>query len=156
MTSLIRYRINSSKIIHEIIDDEVVVIDFDSGNYYSLDKVGADIWGFIESGATVSEIVEGIALRYKGGRAVIENAVGQLMAELHQDDLIVTDKAKGPESIKGLEVRLEAGSEIERPSFEVPVLHKYTDMQYLLLLDPIHEVDETGWPSMRPDSSDED
>jgi hypothetical protein len=29
----------------------------------------------------------------------------------------------------------------------VPVLNKYTDMQDLLLLDPIHEVDERGWPN---------
>jgi hypothetical protein len=26
------------------------------------------------------------------------------------------------------------------------MLQKFTDMQDLLLLDPIHEVDESGWP----------
>jgi hypothetical protein len=26
------------------------------------------------------------------------------------------------------------------------VLERYTDMQELLLLDPIHDVDESGWP----------
>lgn len=26
-------------------------------------------------------------------------------------------------------------------------LTKYTDMQELLLLDPVHEVDDEGWPS---------
>jgi hypothetical protein len=33
--------------------------------------------------------------------------------------------------------------------FEAPVLQKYTDMQDLLLLDPIHDTDETGWPNIR-------
>jgi len=33
--------------------------------------------------------------------------------------------------------------------FDAPVLHSYTDMQDVLLLDPIHDVDETGWPSSR-------
>jgi hypothetical protein len=28
-------------------------------------------------------------------------------------------------------------------------LNKYTDMQDLLLLDPIHEVDAAGWPSTK-------
>jgi hypothetical protein len=28
----------------------------------------------------------------------------------------------------------------------VPLLRKYTDMRDLLLLDPIHDVDEQGWP----------
>ncbi len=31
-----------------------------------------------------------------------------------------------------------------------PALETYTDMQELLLLDPIHDVDETGWPAARP------
>jgi hypothetical protein len=30
-------------------------------------------------------------------------------------------------------------------------LHKYTDMEELLLLDPIHDVDETGWPNKSPE-----
>jgi hypothetical protein len=31
--------------------------------------------------------------------------------------------------------------------FEPPVLHRYTDMEYFLRLDPIHEIDPTiGWP----------
>ena|SRR6476660_8869681 len=31
-------------------------------------------------------------------------------------------------------------------AFVTPELHKYTDMQELLLVDPIHEVAEEGWP----------
>jgi hypothetical protein len=30
--------------------------------------------------------------------------------------------------------------------FELPAMEKYGDMQDLLLSDPIHEVDEAGWP----------
>lgn len=44
------------------------------------------------------------------------------------------------------------GNEQPSPSpvpFEPPVLEKYTDMQDLLLLDPIHEVDDTGWPKRK-------
>ncbi len=34
--------------------------------------------------------------------------------------------------------------------FAPPELHKYTDFQELLLLDPIHEVDQSlGWPAPR-------
>jgi len=29
-------------------------------------------------------------------------------------------------------------------------LQKYTDMEELLQLDPIHEVDKFGWPSAKP------
>jgi hypothetical protein len=35
----------------------------------------------------------------------------------------------------------------KQQEFSRPILTKYTDMKELLLLDPIHEVDETGWPN---------
>jgi len=33
-----------------------------------------------------------------------------------------------------------------RQPFSAPVLNAYTDMEELLLLDPIHDVDQAGWP----------
>ena len=156
MDLLARFKINSPKVVHDTMDNEVVIVEFDSGNYYSLDKAGADIWNLINSGASVNEIIEAIAHRYKDDRAVIENAVNQLLTELQQEDLIVPDQTKEPRSIHEPEVCVGSGSEVERSGFEAPILHKYTDMQDLLLLDPIHGVDETGWPSVKPDSPNED
>jgi hypothetical protein len=37
-------------------------------------------------------------------------------------------------------------------SWEAPKLTVYEDMQDLLLLDPIHDVDETGWPARKQDA----
>jgi hypothetical protein len=33
-----------------------------------------------------------------------------------------------------------------RPAWNAPVFEEYTDMWELIKLDPIHEVDEVGWP----------
>jgi len=38
-------------------------------------------------------------------------------------------------------------------AFSAPLLEKYSDMQELLLLDPIHEVGERGWPEPRVHTS---
>ncbi|HDY70854.1 MAG TPA: PqqD family protein, partial [Nitrospirae bacterium] len=46
-----RFRINKPHVINEIIDGEVVILNLDTGNYYSMDKAGADIWGLIEGDA---------------------------------------------------------------------------------------------------------
>ena len=35
-------------------------------------------------------------------------------------------------------------------AYEKPVFQKYDDMQALLLIDPIHEVDDDGWPVANP------
>jgi len=153
MTSSVCFRVNSPQVIQETIDGEVVIVNLDNGNYYSLDNVGANIWNLIESGAAVAEVVDGIRQRYEGNHVDVEDAVNQFVAQLQQQALIVPDGAKGLESIKGLDMQVETGADTERLPFEVPILHTYTDMQDLLLLDPIHEVDETGWPNTSPENA---
>ena len=151
MSLLRRFRINKPTVVHETFGKEVVIIAFDSGNYYSLDKTGADIWNFIESGASVGEIVERIIRLYEGNRGVIENEVNKLIDEMETENLIIPE-----ESEKNIQIntsQVETNSETERYPFESPRLQKYTDVQELLLLDPIHEVNETGWPNMKIESS---
>jgi hypothetical protein len=36
-----------------------------------------------------------------------------------------------------------------RKTWQAPELSIYEDMQDLLQLDPIHDVDETGWPARK-------
>jgi len=147
MNSHMCYRINRPSVVYETFDDEIVIINLDSGNYYSLDGVGADIWGLIESGAAVSEIVEGVINRYEGSSVNdIENAVNQSMAELEKEGLIVPGKTQKEGNRKSSIRQVKTGPSTEKLIFEKPVLHKYTDMQDFLLVDPIHEVDYTDWP----------
>jgi hypothetical protein len=37
--------------------------------------------------------------------------------------------------------------------FRVPVLNRYSDMADMLLLDPVHDVEESGWPVPKPPHS---
>lgn len=156
MTSIQRFRMNTPKVVHENFDDnEVVLINLDSGSYYSLDKVGADILSFIERGVTVSEIVAGLARLYESNAANIKNAIDEFLEQLRQEDLIVPYTADEAQSIGTSEVRIPPAPQ-QRLDFQSPVLHKYTDMKDLLLLDPIHEVDETGWPKSKVELSRDD
>ena len=145
MTLAARYRINSPGVVHETFDDEVVIIDFDSGSYYSLDASGAVVWNLLQGGATVPGIVAGMARRYEGEQAHIAQAVKQLLDELEQENLIVPDGVGEPEV---LAEAIDAAPEGRKQALATPTLQKYTDMQELLLLDPIHDVDETGWPNL--------
>jgi hypothetical protein len=62
------------------------------------------------------------------------------------------------EALVDAEPAPEAGDDMTAASaaapqeFVEPLLQKYTDMEEMLLLDPIHEVDEHGWPSARKDA----
>ena len=155
------YRISTSQVIEETIDDEVMIVDLESGNYYSLDKAGADIWHLIKTkeGASAGQLVASCVERYEGSRVEIENGVRQLVAELEQEKLIVAAQRNGSSALAngkmGGKMSAVHGSPSQKLRFEVPILHKYTDMQDLLLLDPIHEVDETGWPNPKGPSDDD-
>lgn len=142
-----QFLINKPKVIRETFDDEVVIINLDSGNYYSLDKVGAEIWSLIEQAVTAGEMIEDIARQYEGERLEVEKAVAQFLSELEQENIIAPITAPQAKAKPGIVPKLETNVAAGKPRFEAPLLHKFTDMQELLLLDPIHEVDETGWPN---------
>jgi hypothetical protein len=148
------FRINTPTVVHEIIDEEVVVIDFDTGSYYSMDHAGAAIWELIEQSASVDRIVEGIIRRYEGSPEAVRQSIHQFLAELQQENLIVPDVDRAPGTI--VESIVETGTVMKKAAFQAPTLQKYADMQELLLLDPIHEVDETGWPNIAQEPDNEE
>lgn len=137
------YRANKPDVILEDFSDEVVVVNLASGNYYSIDAIGAEIWALIQKQTAESEIAARLSRKYKGDPTVIGQAVSKFIGELLAENLIVSD-AEASGANHGIDPE---NSTANRP-FAAPVLNKYTDMQELLLVDPIHEVDETGWPNV--------
>jgi hypothetical protein len=137
------YRANRPDVILEDFSDEVVIVNLASGNYYSIDAVGAEIWAMIQSQAAAGEITTHLSREYEGDPTTIGQAVTKFIGELLSENLIVPEATAIAENPK-----LEPAMSRERGPFTAPVLHKYTDMQELLLVDPIHEVDETGWPNV--------
>lgn len=141
-----RFRVNTPTVTHEIIDGEAVIINLDSGNYYSLVEEGSFIWSLVEKGASASELQNAIRQSYQGDAQEIDRGVQELLGQLQQENLIVP--------VDGAEAALElaaANNHREKPLFHPPSLNKYSDMQELLLLDPIHDVDDAGWPKPNPD-----
>jgi hypothetical protein len=100
------------------------------------------------------EIVDMLSKRYDAAIINIQKAVRDLVLELIREGILVprtTDS--GGENLSKED--LQDIFIIKEHRFEIPALEKYTDMEELLLLDPIHEVDETGWPNIAPDQSEE-
>ena len=139
-------RINTPQVTSQIIDGEAIIINLESGNYYNLNSTGTDIWDGLEKGMSVCHIAEAVAQRYGGDQTDIENSVSQLITELEEEELIVIDGREEAARNPNIATSPSASSKPVGQKFEAPVLQKYTDMQDLLLLDPIHEVDELGWP----------
>lgn len=141
----LRYRPNTPKVIYETYDDEVVLINMDSGNYYSLNRTAGRAWASIERRATAQEIAQELRRDYACNGVQVEDELLRFVQELHQEGLIVPD-----EEAASVPAAPAAAAAAQRPPFEAPVLQKFSDMADLLLLDPIHEVDENGWPHQPP------
>ncbi|MCL4396270.1 MAG: PqqD family protein [Chloroflexi bacterium] len=144
-------RINQPQVIHEFFDDEVVIVNLGNGNYYSLDDVGSDIWRLLEHGASDEEIQTAIARRYAGEHGEIAGQVAKFMDELRGESLVVADSRA--ESASRPHASGNADAVPSPQPFQAPILHKYSDMEALLLLDPIHQVDDLGWPVEKQDQN---
>ena len=142
-----RFRINTPTVTHETIDGEAVIINLESGNYYSLIESGSLIWALLEKGASASEVQNLVQQAYQGNATDIDRSVQELLVQLQQENLIVpVDEATAVD----LTEVLPAQNSDEKPSFSAPALNKFSDMKELLLLDPIHDVDDAGWPKPVP------
>lgn len=147
-------RINSPKVVGEVIDGEAVVINLENGNYYTMDRIGGEIWNIVEQNVTVESIVDAISARYEGSGLDIETSINELIVLMEQEGLIVLETEEAVDNAGEQGLLSGPPAEEEKIEFAPPVLQKYDDMQDLLLLDPIHDVDEMGWPNVKPDTTD--
>lgn len=144
MASPSRFRLNDKQVVFEKFDGEVLAINLETGTYYSLPGVSAQIWNWLIDGADVEAVKQALLTYYDGQAGAIENAVTQFLGKIQQDSLIVpveTGEASAP-------IAIVPGT-VKKP-FVDPIIEMYTDLQDLLLLDPIHDVDDRGWPVFAP------
>jgi Coenzyme PQQ synthesis protein D (PqqD) len=140
------FRVNSPNVIHETIEGEVILIDLKTGTYYSLRDSGAAVWQAIELGAGEDGIAAELQSRYDASEEQIRDAVRQLLAQLEGEGLIRAEAGNADRAATSS----AAGNGSARLPFAAPVLEKHTDMQDLILLDPVHEVGAQGWPHPAP------
>lgn len=151
MDTLGYFHIKRPDVVHETIDGETVIVNLENGVYYSMRNSGVDVWNLIETGANFDEFMKMMLDRYEGSPDEIKKALTDLLVVLQKEGLLQVSSTKrsvsrSPQSIvKG-----------EKIKFIPPVLEKYSDLQELLLLDPIHEVDEEGWPNKPEDNASND
>ncbi|MDT9600475.1 PqqD family protein [Sphingosinicella rhizophila] len=135
-----RYEMNTPSVAGEVIDGEAIIMHLGSGHYFSTDGSGALLWAGIEQKQDMAALADALVAAYAIGRDEAEAAAGAFVTDLKANDLI--REAAG------------AGGEFSPPAiggaYAPPRLQRYTDMQDLLLLDPIHDVDEVGWPVPAP------
>jgi hypothetical protein len=133
-------------VTHDRLDDVVMAIDLETGNYFSLDDVAADAWTLLANGMTLHDASVILAERYA---VALDRMFSDLQAyadSLEEQRLLARDERRTP-PVPAVELPPRTSPR----GYSAPVLQRYDDLDALLRLDPIHEVDELGWPVHRAD-----
>jgi hypothetical protein len=134
------YRINAPSVIFERFDEELVAINMDKGTYHSMAGSAADAFVLLAEEATAGELAGALTSKYAATAEQIATALAPFLEQLRDEQLIVSVETRKPRD--PLQI---AGNESGLP-FAAPSLQAFRDLEGLLLLDPVHEVGDEGWP----------
>lgn len=143
MSSNTRFAVNAPNVVCEVFDQEVVVVNLDVGIYYSIGGWAAQIWLMLQNHYCLDEIIQSLQPYCKDSPEVIQASVSSYIHDLLEKGLIVTDST----SAAAINHALILLTEEAMPQLG---LEEFSDMQDMLLLDPVHDVDEAGWPIAKP------
>ena len=132
-------KINTPDVLHESFGDESVIVNLRQGVYYSLSREGLFLWEEIAKETTLDRLLGLAAIQSVNGAFLAPASVARFLRQLHDEHLILIEGEMLP----------AAGEETNADSQMLPALQKFEDLHDLLTLDPIHEVDERGWPHAR-------
>jgi len=141
-----RYEPAGKDVVAEEIDGEVVIVNLRNGNYYSLTQSATLIWAGIQEHASVVQIRERIAQRYRGDTYAMNRDMDELIRALEGEQLIrrLPDSGASAPNAATVTDGVPATAQI---AYLPPIFECFTDMGDLLLLDPVHEAEEgKGWP----------
>jgi hypothetical protein len=129
-------KINAPDVLHESFGEESVIVNLRQGSYYSLSREGLCLWEEIAGGTSIESLLELAGRQAVNGAFLKPSSVIRFLRQLHEEHLVVIEGESWP----------VPADETNGDQETLPVLQKFEDLHDLLTLDPIHDVDERGWP----------
>ena len=131
------FEVNSPTVIGEAIDGEVMVINLVSGIYYNLTGTAAAAWPMLSAGIPLDAIATAVSHACGIDTAVVTRDLTGFVAGLAAEDIVrANGSASAPTVLPAMAAANYTGFAINR----------YDDMRALLVVDPVHEVGDFGWP----------
>jgi hypothetical protein len=127
----------------ELFDGELIIAHYGSGYYYSVSEAGALVWQGLRSGLSLEETLAWLSGHFPDAAGLAE-AVEGFAGAMSAEGLLTPTEV--PE--KG-----EAVPETLPAAFGAPEFERFEDLQELLMLDPVHDVAEAGWPRRADDDA---
>lgn len=133
------YRIQPN-VSAEVFAEEVLVIHLASGHYHSFRQAGVPLWSLLTQGHSVESAAAALAQPGTVPLDTVLKDTRSFLQSLVENDLVAPfETNSAPPTLP-----------LSTIPYAPPLVERYTDMQELLAIDPIHEVDVAGWPA-QPD-----
>jgi hypothetical protein len=136
-----RYRANTPRFVDETVDGEALIMDMVTGSYYTCQDASTIAWHGLTGGLTASDVAAMLSSTYPIETADAERDVERFAAELVQEEMIVVRDGSA-ESVDAATI----GNGTSPGEYQALRFEKYTDLADLILLDPVHDVSDAGWP----------
>jgi hypothetical protein len=154
MTSAIepssRLKVPAKGVAADILDDEVVIVNLTTGHYFSTDGAGCEVWQLLAAGIPVGEIADTLRGRYVDGDDDIDTYVDHIVGKVLDMGLMVVDDGSDSTPSTAPDATDVLGPASEGVPFVPAMFLGFDDMENLLLLDPVHDVEDKGWPHAAP------
>jgi hypothetical protein len=139
-------RVRLDSISLERLDGETIAINFDTGQYFSMRGPASDVVWFIERGVDRSDWmgILGDTFDSLPQAAVLQGQLDAFIQELLEAGIVDDVDSDGPANVV-----TALPDDYERGIWERPLLSAHEDLVDLLVIDPIHEAGDDGWPSAR-------
>lgn len=136
------WSINRESVSSDFVDGEVVAIQLATGIYYSLRGPAALLWQALDKASDAAGLSRALAAQFEVAVEQAGKDVEAFLQQLQTEQLIVAVETAAGST--------PADAAAARQPYTALQLERYADLQDLLLLDPIHEVGEQGWPHQPP------
>lgn len=73
---------------YEVVADEAILIDVNSGTYFSLNSVGTEFWEMIDGQRSIGEIAGTIAAKYDVEVGMVNNDLVELAEKMGAEGLV--------------------------------------------------------------------
>ena len=135
-----RYRANTPRFVDETVDGEALIMDMVTGSYYTCRDSSTIAWEALKAGVATSDVAALISNAYRVELGNVERDVERFVDDLLGDEMLVPldgSAAPAPPATTN-------GSVIGE--YQPLRFDRYTDLADLILLDPVHDVSDAGWP----------
>jgi hypothetical protein len=138
--------VDDARFALETIDEETIILDTARGHLIGVRGGGSFLLEFIQAGVLRDELLREIDERY-GGQA--QKEARAFIEELTKLGIVLESKSTAT-------IGDHASCDLSARDFSWPAslaptsIDRYEDIAEIMAIDPIHDVDITGWPRKTP------